>query len=140
MEEEITARIEKKIEQVEEYLDEVDSVIPDNLKEYEKSNTIKRACERYFQLIAESIIDLAFFVIIYKKLEQPMSEDSVFDVLFNGKVISASLRDNLKDAKSMRNFIIHRYGEIDDAKVYYSLSEELEKHAREFIVKVREIV
>jgi len=140
MEKEMSDRIKQKIEQTEEYLDEVVSIIPESLEEYEKSTTIKRACERYFQLVIECIIDLSFFIVVYRKLKQPLNEDNVFDVLFKGDIISESLKNRLKNAKGMRNYVIHRYEEINDELVYNAISEELGKDVREFIERVTEVI
>ena len=49
------------------------------------------------------------------------------------QIISRDFARKLKDRKSMRNFIAHEYGEIDDKLVFEAISEHLEKDIKEFI-------
>ncbi len=45
----------------------------------------------------------------------------------------------LQDAKSMRNFIVHEYGGIDDFKVFHAITEELEKDVKKFIDEIKKL-
>ncbi|MDP1695859.1 MAG: DUF86 domain-containing protein [archaeon] len=133
----IKERIEHKIEEIEEYLDFLVSIVPEELEEYKKELKTKAACERYAEKIIEATIDLAFLVINLKKITQLTSEDKIFVILAKNKIISDSLASQLGEAKGMRNFIIHRYGEIDDSKVFHSISEELEKNINDFLDSIK---
>ncbi|MEK6951775.1 MAG: hypothetical protein AABX29_02060 [Nanoarchaeota archaeon] len=53
-------RIEEKIDEIENYLEELLTIIPDNLDVYLKDFKTKAACERYFEKIIEATVDLAF--------------------------------------------------------------------------------
>ena len=55
-------------------------------------------------------------------------------------IISQELSERLKDAKGMRNVIIHEYGRIEDDKIFHSVTEELEKDTREFINNITNLI
>jgi uncharacterized protein YutE (UPF0331/DUF86 family) len=129
-------RIEDKIKEIGEYLSELEEVIPENFEEYLKIEK-KAACERYFEKIIESIIDLGFIVIKELRLKNPEDDSSIFEELSKEKIITNQLNTRLREAKGMRNIIAHEYGIIDDNLVYESITSELEKDAKEFIKSIK---
>ena len=129
-------RIEDKIKEIEKYLEEIMNFIPDSFEEYEKDAKTKSACERHFEKIIEAVIDLAFIIIKSKKWEVPEDDSNALDIIVNKKIISSDLSEKLRDAKGMRNFIIHQYGKIDDFKVFTAIKEELEKDIEDLIKQV----
>ena len=74
-------RITDKIEEIDEYLSELSEIIPGNFDEYQNDFKTKAACERYFEKIIESIVDLCFLVIKDKKLKIPEEDKEAFDIL-----------------------------------------------------------
>ena len=130
-------RINDKIVEIEKYIEEFSALIPSSFNEY-KDNMVKAACERYVEKIVESLTDLAFLVIKYKRLKLPEDDIHAFKILFDDGVIEENLFSNLKLAKGMRNIIAHQYGDIDDKIVFDSLGKLIED-SEEFIKKVNEI-
>ena len=122
-----------KIEQTQTYLEQLFDIVPKSFEEYEKDFKTKNACERLFQKIAEAVVDISFLFTRLKKYPFPDEEDDIFDILANKRVISMELAKKLKGAKSMRNIIVHEYGEVDDAKVFDAIKEEFEKDISKFI-------
>ncbi len=133
-------RVKDKIEEIEKYLEELGSFVPNSFDEYKTNFQIKAACERYFEKIAEAIVDLAFLVVNEEGLKSPEDEKAVFDILSDNKIISEKLCKKLKDAKGMRNILSHQYGSIDDEIVFHAITEELEDDVDKFIAKVRKII
>lgn len=133
-------RVAEKIEDIERYLDELESWIPDSFENYKRDLKTKSACERHFEKIAEATVDLTFLIINTKGLKIPEDEDSSFFILAGNNIISKELAGKLKDAKGMRNFIAYEYGKIDDGLVFNSLSNELIADVREFVKSVKNIL
>ena len=130
------SRINEKINEIQKYLDELTEMVPNTLKDYESNKIIRAACERYFEKIVESVTDLAFIVIFLKKFRVPDDDIDSFKILEENGIIDNEIYNKLKDAKGMRNFIAHQYGQINNQIVYESIAEELEKDVRKFIEKV----
>ena len=127
------SRGEDKINEIETYLGELESLLPLDFEEYKRDFKTKAACERYFEKIIESVIDLAFIFIKERNFKIPEEDKQAFDILKEEKIISEKLAEKLKDAKGMRNVIAHEYGKIDDELVFEAITEQLEKDVREFI-------
>jgi len=134
----IKLRILDKINEIESYLEEFKSIIPKTFDEYINIKE-KAACERYFEKIIESIVDLCFLIIKDKNLEKPEDDKSAFDILFKNKIISEETCDKLKDAKGMKNIISHKYGYIDNRIVFDFITEKFLADASEFLDEIKRI-
>lgn len=130
-------RIQDKIKEIENYLSELAGIAPEHFDEYDIKT--KDACERYFEVIVQAVVDLAFLVIKENGLKTPEDEREAFDILAEEKIIPEELAQKLKDAKGMRNIIAHQYGSIDDRVVFESITKELGKDVRMFVQKARNI-
>lgn len=133
-------KIHDKIVAVEHALEKLYEILPAAFEEYLGNETIRAACERYFERVIEGVVDLSFLIVKEKGLEMPEGDLEAFQCLANAGILDISLSERLQDAKRMRNIIIHLYGEIDDEKVYSSLSEELQGDIHEFIKSVKKIL
>jgi len=129
----MSARIQDKVSEIENYLEELSEILPVAFREYSFDLKTRAACERYFEKIVEAIVDLAFLAIREKGLRTPEEDKEAFDILCNAKIIDSSLAVRLKEAKGMRNFLAHQYGAIDNALVFMALKHELQKDARRFL-------
>jgi len=132
-------RIKEKIKEIEIFIQEIEEILPSSLEEYLRNFIVRGSCERYFEKIIEAVIDVSFMIIRDKKLELPNTEEHAFNILMNNKIIGENLCKKLKDAKGMRNFIVHQYGRIDDELVFHTVAWELIPDVREFINKVKSI-
>lgn len=129
-------KINEKINEVQKYLDELMEIVPNTLEEYESNKIVRAACERFFEKVVEAVTDLAFIVIAQKKFRIPEDDADSFRILEENGIIDNELYNRLKDAKGMRNFITHQYGQVNDKLVYEAITEELEKDVKEFISTV----
>ena len=127
------SRINDKIDKIREYLSELEDIRPESYEEYIKDKKTKAACERYFEVIVEAVVDLAFLIIKVKGLRIPEDDKKAFDVLADEKIISKELASRLKDAKGMRNIIAHEYGTIDNEIVFEAVAKEIISDANDFI-------
>ncbi len=129
-------RSEEKIREVEQFLDELKCIIPRNLKEYTYFKT-KAMCERYVEKIIESLVDLGRLIIKEYSLRRAEDGGDVFCILAEANIISVALAHRLKNAKGMRNMIAHQYGNVDDAEVFKSITQELPRDAKAFIAVIK---
>ena len=132
-------RIDEKIDEIENFIDELSSILPENFEEYKTDFKLRAIGERYFEKIIEAVVDLAFFVIKDKNLKQPEEDKEAFDILAKEKIISELLAEKLKDAKGMRNILAHEYGRIDNELVFHSLAEEIIPDVQEFIEIIKKL-
>ena len=110
-----------KIRELEIYLEEFSELLPENKEIFLKSLMNRRAIERQLQILIESVIDICFILLKELKIHLPSDEDTIFDLLQD----YLSNWQNLKEMKSFRNLLVHRYGSVEDEKVYELITEEM---------------
>jgi uncharacterized protein YutE (UPF0331/DUF86 family) len=130
-------RLSDKIKEIEEFLSELDEITPASFAEYEQDIKAKAACERYFEKIVEAIVDLVFIIIKEKRYKMPEADKEAFDILAKEQIITKEIAEKLKDAKGMRNIIVHEYGKINDEFVFNSVKEELQEDTYQFLKQVK---
>lgn len=126
-------RIKEKIEQIVQYLDELQLILPTDLKSYSNDLKTKAAAERYFEKIVECLTDLAYLTIKIFNLSTPETDPNAFEILSKSNKISDGLAERLIKAKNMRNILSHQYEKVEDEIVFDALTNELSKDAEQFI-------
>ncbi|MCK4649919.1 DUF86 domain-containing protein [Candidatus Pacearchaeota archaeon] len=126
-----------KIVEIEEYSDKLTEFFPSDFKNYTSDEKTKAACERYFEKIVESVVDLAFFTIKEENFRAPEFDREAFEILAGKNLISEKLSLNLGNAKSMRNWLAHRYGKVDDKKVFEAIRDKLFYDVRDFLEAIK---
>lgn len=131
-------RSDEKIEEIEEFLQQLEESTPANFEEYKSDFKARAICERLFEKIVEALVDLTYLIIKEKKFQAPENDEHAFEILSKNKIISDELAKKFSDAKGMRNIIAHEYGKVNDELVYEAVSNEIVKDTEEFIKFVRE--
>lgn len=131
-------RIEGKISEIENFIEFLIERMPKSSEEYKINLEKKAFCERYVEKIAEAVVDLAFLIfkeelVKDKNIKIPQSDSEVFEILRDKSIITLELCKNLVEFKGMRNWLAHKYGEINDKIIFNAISEELPKDIKEFL-------
>ncbi|MFT4305220.1 MAG: type VII toxin-antitoxin system HepT family RNase toxin [Candidatus Woesearchaeota archaeon] len=132
-------RINDKISEIEHYLNEFSEFLPNDFEDYKKNIVLKAACERYVEKIVESITDLAFLLIKFKHLKLPEDDINAFRILYENKIINEKLYSNLKNAKGMRNILVHQYGLVDDEIIFNSFNQLIDD-SNDFIQLIPKLI
>ena len=131
------SRIKDKMDEIKDFLIELENIQPNSFGEYKSNIEKKAACERYIEKIVEAATDLAFLIIKKDKLKIPEDDIDAFNILQDNKTIEQKLAKKLKNAKGMRNIIAHQYGKIDDKIVFESITNELQKDIKKFLKQIK---
>ena len=134
------SKINDKINEVNIYLEELSEIIPSEFDEYKSNNLVKAACERYLEKIAEAVTDMAFMVIVKRKLRVPEDDIDAFRILLEHNIVNEELYKKLKQVKGMRNILAHQYGIVNDELVFEAIKEELNKDVKNFVEQIQTII
>jgi len=110
-------RILGKVDQLEGYLRELNTIVPQDFAAYQKVET-RRASERLLQVSIEAVIDVCHLLVTGLRLGIPAEEDDLFEKLEAAGIISPQTRETLKEMRGFRNILVHEYARIDDRMVY----------------------
>ena len=127
-----------KIIEIEKYLFHLKDYLPSDFGEYMSDGKSRMACERCFEKIIEAVIDLVFIIIKDERLRSPDSDRDALNILSENEIISLELSEKLGNAKSMRNIIIHEYGNIDDRKIFDAIQNKLFDDIGKFLEEINE--
>jgi len=116
-------RILSKLDELDTYLNELESIMPRSYEEYASSIEKKRACERLLHILIECTIDICTLVVKGLRLGLPAEEEDVFEKLRQKEIISKRIERKLKAMRGFRNILVHRYGGIDDRLVFENLKK-----------------
>ena len=119
-------KILEKLREMDTYLNELEKILPSEKKEYLQNLTKRRACEKTIELAIENVIDVISLIVSFNKLGPPQSEDSLIDLISKNNLLSSTLILKVKKMKGFRNILVHRYGDVDDKRVFKYLTEELD--------------
>ncbi len=133
-------RIKDKMNEIQDYLEELENILPEDFEQYSENKEKRAACERYFEKIVESLVELGHLIIKFKRLPSPSEDIRVFEILLEKEIISKELCEKMKDAKGMRNILVHEYGKVNDEIVFETITQEIIKDAEEFMKNAEEML
>jgi uncharacterized protein YutE (UPF0331/DUF86 family) len=114
-------RILAKLDELDTYLGELESVMPKSYEEYTSSIEKKRSSERLLHVLIECVIDVAALIVKGLRLGLPAEEEDLFEKLEKEKIIPKEMKEKLKIMRGFRNILVHRYAEVDDKFVFDNL-------------------
>ena len=122
------------------------------LKEYQKHPksklgkdlTLRGAVERYLQLSLEIVIEIAEMIIAKEGFTRPESHREAIEILGKNKILPKKFAERFAPSAGLRNILVHKYGEIDFARVYSHLKTDLKdfdtfaRHIAFYLKKLKE--
>ena len=116
-------KIMSKLDELNGYLEELNEIKIDDFNEYIGSIEKKRASERLLQVSIEVVIDVCNIIVSNLKLGIPYDEDMLFKKLKEKDIISEKMKDILRNLKGFRNVLVHKYGEVDNERVFENIEK-----------------
>jgi len=131
----INGVVESKLRFLEQTLADLESWPLTNVAEFAGNSLLRRGVERALQLAIESMIDVAERILAARRLSPT---ETAAQNLRRLQEIGV-LRDAARYAEMVRfrNFIVHRYEQIEP-QIVYSLAKGKLNHFRDFVDEIRE--
>jgi len=128
--------IKSKLKIIEENIDLVQKNFPNKLEEFRSLDLIKDGIYKRIEASIQEIIKICSIINSDLKLGIPSNRDDIFSTLEEKEIISKELSAKIKKMKSFRNFLVHRYGQIQDEIAY----EDIKNGFDVFILFKKEIL
>lgn len=132
-------RIFDKLDELKDYLRDLEEDLPQKESVYLQGRTQRRACEKDFELICETLVDICNLLISGKELGKPADNKDSVDKLIKNSIIPQDLGDRIKNMLGLRNLLVHKYAKIDDTQVYTHFKNET-SDIYEFLEKINEFL
>lgn len=98
-----------------------------------------RATARSFELIAQSVVDVASHIVAQRRLGIPESYRDMIAVLEQHGMLDSRLSKSLQKLVSMRNLLVHQYLEVDYQLVFEAIPSAI-TDATEFVSGIRRLL
>ena len=108
--------IRTKIKEIDESVHLIEKYLPE---EFEELDGIYKRTE----FAIENIIDICAIINSDLELGIPGSEEDIIDNLLENKILTTENAQRIRKMKGFRNFIVHRYGSLDDQVAFENIHD-----------------
>jgi len=119
------ALIERKIDIILENLRYLEQVQDVDAAVFHGSYEKLQAAKHSLQEAIEACIDIANHVIAAERFARAETYAGMFERLAEENIISSGLKDKLANMAKFRNLLVHRYGDIDEQRVWEMIQHDL---------------
>jgi len=117
--------IKTKLKIIEENIQLVKDNLPDDLNEFKALGLVKDGIYKRVENSIQEVINICSIINSDLKLGIPSNRDDIIISLINHNIISQNLAEKVKEMKGFRNFLVHRYGTIDDKVAFIDIKKGL---------------
>ncbi len=118
--------IVRRLVRLEEYYNDLEDARKTlDWAEFDSNKIVRRYVERTLHIAIEACLDIANHIITYEGYREPIDNKDAFQVLYEQRILSLELAENLKKMAQFRNVIVHDYIRIQPEIVYQILRKNL---------------
>ncbi len=110
---------------VEENLDLVKENLPNNVNEFKALGLVKDGIYKKIEASIQEVISICSIINSDLKLGIPSNRDDIIISLIENYILSRKMGEKVKEMKGFRNFLIHRYGKINDEVAFKDIKNGL---------------
>ena len=115
--------IKTKLKIIEENIELVKGSFPKNIEEFKSLGLVKDGIYKKIEASIQEIISICSIVNSDLKLGIPSNRDDIIMALHNNDIISSNMAEKIKKLKGFRNFLVHRYGKINDEVAFKDIKD-----------------
>ncbi|GAI35602.1 unnamed protein product [marine sediment metagenome] len=120
-----TDMIKAKLKIIEENLDLVKENLPNNVNEFKALGLVKDGIYKKIEASIQEVISICSIINSDLKLGIPSNRDDIIISLIENYILSRKMGEKVKEMKGFRNFLIHRYGKINDEVAFKDIKNGL---------------
>lgn len=117
--------IKKRLRRLEQYISELEKHQKLTKTQFRDDFTAQLAVERAFQAGIECCSDIASHVVSVFDLGRPNEQRDLYSLLANAGYLTEEFGAMMGEMSAFRNRIVHMYMEIDVARLYQFLQEDV---------------
>ncbi|MEK7099172.1 MAG: DUF86 domain-containing protein [Patescibacteria group bacterium] len=122
----------KKLEQIQELLQELERLLAIPLEKFVSDLTAVRAAERNFQLTVDIASDINTHILLERGGKTPDTYRESFVALEREGILPRELARRLVDSAKVRNILVHEYDFEEDYEKFYRAARESVPAYREY--------
>lgn len=118
---------ERRLAKLEQLLRDLRTLAATPEARYLQDRGLQAQAERWLQLAAECVLDIAHHLIADRGWRTPASYRDAIRVLAEVRVLDAPLASQLETWAGLRNILVHLYLDVDHAIVFHILQTDLDQ-------------
>jgi len=117
--------MQKRLDKLQDYLALLREIGKNSMNDYVVNPLIHGNGERYLHLAAECALDIGNHIVSDQGLGSPGSHREIFTILGEAEILTPEVTSKMEDLAGLRNVLAHDYLQIDHAKTYKAIKNEL---------------
>ncbi|KKK46391.1 hypothetical protein LCGC14_1197870 [marine sediment metagenome] len=117
--------IKTKLKIITENIELVKENLPGKLSEFKALGLVKDGIYKRIEASIQEVISICSIINSDLKLGIPSNREEIIVALFRKKILSKKMSEKIKELKGFRNFLVHRYGTIDDEVAFKNIRNGL---------------
>jgi len=117
--------IKTKLKIIDENLELVKGHLPERVDEFTALGLVKDGIYKKIEASIQEIISICSIINSDLKLGIPSNRDDIIVALKNNNILSSKMAEKIKGLKGFRNFLVHRYGQINDEVAFNDIKQGL---------------
>lgn len=119
-------RILNKLAEARDSVKLVRENLPNTYEEFLSMNRLERdGIYKNIEFAIQNILDICAIMVKDEDLRVPSNDDDIFKELQDAEVMSEDVIETIRKMKGFRNFLVHRYGFLDDKIAYNDIKAGL---------------
>ncbi len=119
------SEIKHKLKEMVDNITLIEENTPKTLDEFLQLGLIKDGIYKKLEFAIENVIDICSILNRDLSLGIPSNEEDIIKSLEIKKILSKKLIEKIREMKSFRNILVHRYGKINDEMAFEILRNNL---------------
>ena len=121
--------IKTKLKIIDENIELVKGSFPENITKFKALGLVKDGIYKKIEASIQEIISICSIINSDLKLGIPSNRDDIIIALKNNNILSSKMAEIIKGLKGFRNFLVHRYGKINDEVAFKDIKQGLSDFA-----------
>ena len=117
--------IKTKLKIIEENTELVKKNLPNNITEFRALGLVKDGIYKRIETSIQEVMSICSVINSDLKLGIPANRDDIIILLIENNILSRNIGEIVKEMKGFRNFLVHRYGKIEDEVAFKDIKKGL---------------
>lgn len=117
--------IKTKLKEIEESVRLVEDNFPKNFEEFLKLGLVKDGIYKRVEFSIQNVLDICSTINTDLELGIPSREEEIIENVVRRGVLSKEMGKKVRKMKGFRNFLVHRYGRIEDRVSFENIKKGL---------------
>ena len=120
-------RIMQKITESKERLELIRTHLPEDIEHFLFMSSLERdGIYKNVEFIIQNIIDICAILVKELSLGVPKDDSDILKKLKENKVLKKEIIDKIIEMKGFRNYLVHRYGELNEEIAFNDIKEGMD--------------